>query len=721
MEDIHRQAFRDEAADLLHELEVALLELEDAPGDGELINRVFRAMHTLKGSGAMFGFDDIAQFTHEVETVFDRVRSGQLQVGKQLLDLTFQAKDHVISLLEHDGEDLSPFMARAEAILAGFKTFDQAQADTAVGASATPEACGQCGSKEPTGQGADVEEVVRRVRMKPRPDIYSTGNNPEYLLEDLKGLGQSLVFVHVEDIPPLRDLDPLSCHLWWDVLLTSQASESAIRDVFLFAEDECELSVKTLETTGEIELKKLGEILVEHGDISQEAVERTLGGQKRLGTLLTEAGLVPAKSLDAALAEQALVREKLERKKGADAGSSLRVSSEKLDVLQDLVGELVIVQSQIGQLAAMSGNSSLHTLAEQLERLSDDIRDSTLSIRMQPIGSTFSVYRRLVRDLSAETGKEIDLVTSGEETELDKTVLDRLGDALIHLLRNSIDHGVEPPSDREASGKPRRGVIRLSAEHSGGDVVISVADDGRGIDLARVRRKGVERGLIAEDADLKPGEIMDLIFQPGFSTAGTVSNVSGRGVGMDVVKGVVNSLRGSIEMGSTPGQGSVATIRLPLTLAIIDGLQVQVDGQGFVLPLDRVEECMELRRRDLSANGKGRIINLRGDVVPFILLREWFGSTGEPPDIEQVVVLQVEGMRVGMVVDQVMGEHQTVIKSLGPVFRKLDGFSGATVQGDGTLSLILDVKRIVQMSLGGARQMHSVDAPGAVIPARLLS
>jgi two-component system chemotaxis sensor kinase CheA len=700
MEDIHRQAFRDEAADLLHELEAALLELEDAPGDGELVNRVFRAMHTLKGSGAMFGFDDIAQFTHEVETVFDKVRAGELDIGKNLLDLTFQAKDHVKSLLDHDGEDLSPFMDQASAILSGFRTIVSGE-----GTLVSTEAGSGSQPVEPvlTDQPVSVEEgEVHRVRMRPRPGIYSTGNNPEYLLEDLKGLGQALVFAHVEDIPPLRELDPHSCHLWWDVLLTSQATESAIRDVFLFVEDECDFSVKTVETSGDVELRKLGEILVEHGDISQEAVERTLGGQKRLGAMLTEAGLLPAKSVEAALAEQNLVKEKLERKKGAEGGSSLRVSAEKLDVLQDLVGELVIVQSQIGQVAATLGNSPLLTLAEQLERLSDDIRDSTLSIRMQPIGSTFSVYRRLVRDLSAETGKEIDLVTSGEETELDKTVLDRLGDALIHLLRNSIDHGVEPPREREATGKPRRGAIRLSAEHSGGDVVITVADDGRGIDPEKVRRKGIERGLITEDAALDPREIMDLIFQPGFSTAGTVTNVSGRGVGMDVVKRVVNSLRGGIEMGSTPGQGSAATIRLPLTLAIIDGLQVQVGGQGYVLPLDRVEECMELRRQDLGSNGKGRILNLRGDVVPFISLREWFRSPGKSPDIEQVVVLQVEGMRVGMVVDEVIGEHQTVIKSLGPVFRKLEGFSGATVQGDGAMSLILDVKRIVRMSLGEA-------------------
>ena len=695
MEDIHRQAFLHEAGDLLAELESALLELEDAPEDSELINRVFRAMHTLKGSGAMFGFDDIAQFTHEVETVFDKVREGELPVTKQLLDLTFQAKDHVKLLLEANGCDLSPSVSNASELLAGFKALVSVEAPAQAGVS----------SVETTLELAVFKpgETVFRVRFKPKPEIYASGNNPEFLLEDLKSLGQALVFVHLEDVPPLSDLDPQHCHMWWDVLLTTGSSENAIRDVFLFAEDECEISVMAIETSQDTELKRLGEILVDRGDVTSENVVKALSDQKRIGTILTESGMLPAKSVEAALAEQSLVKEKQEQRKAPEAASSLRVSTEKLDLLQDLVGELVIVQAQIKQMAPTLGNSGIVTLAEQLERLSDGIRDSTLAIRMLPIGSTFSTYRRLVRDLSAEIGKEIDLVTSGEETELDKTVLDRLGDALIHLLRNSIDHGIEPPREREAAGKSRRGTIRLWAEQSSGDVVIHVIDDGRGIDPGKVRRKAVERGLIAEDAELTRRETLELIFLPGFSTAQTVSSVSGRGVGMDVVKGVVHAMRGSIDIESELGKGSSVTIRLPLTLAIIDGLQVRVGEQGFVMPLDLVEECVELNREDLGTDGRKRIINLRGEVVPFISLREWFCISGITPAIEQVVVLTVEGHRLGMVVDNVVGEHQTVIKSLGPVFRKLEGFTGATIQGDGTMSLILDVKRIVRMALGEAR------------------
>ncbi|WP_243439876.1 chemotaxis protein CheA [Fundidesulfovibrio soli] len=691
MEDIHRQAFRDEAADLLAELETALLELEDAPQDSGLVNRIFRAMHTLKGSGAMFGFDDIAQFTHEVETVFDKVRDGLLPVTRPLLDLTFQAKDHVRLLFEHDGGDITAYIASGATILEGFRALaGEGEASGAEhGAPAAPA----------PAQEAERERMFR-IRFKPRPGIYSTGNNPEYFLEDIKALGSAKVFAHFEDVPPLRELDPQSCHIWWDILLATTSSESAVRDVFMFVEDECDLSVTPVEAACEEKVPMLGEILVERGDISPEQIERAVAGQRRLGSILAESGVVPAKSVEAALAEQSIARDRQDARKSApEAASSLRVSTDKLDRLQDLVGELVIVQAQIKQAAALLGNEAVVNLAEELERLSDDIRDSTLSIRMLPIGSTFSTYRRLVRDLCSSLGKEIDLVTTGEDTELDKTVLDRLADALIHLLRNSIDHGIELPAEREAAGKPRKGTIRLQAEHSGGDVVIEVIDDGKGIDPAKVRAKALERGLITEHTELSQQKTLELIFLPGFSTAEAVSNVSGRGVGMDVVKGVVESLRGNITLSSEQGRGSSVTVRLPLTLAIIDGLQVRVGDQGYVLPLELVEECVELDKQNLEVCTRKRIVNLRGQVVPYISLREWFCFPGPVPAIEQVVILGMNGQRVGLVVDHVVGEHQTVIKSLGPVFRKLDGFSGATIQGDGSMSLILDVKRIVNMAL----------------------
>jgi len=335
-------------------------------------------------------------------------------------------------------------------------------------------------------------------------------------------------------------------------------------------------------------------------------------------------------------------------------------------------------------------------LAEELERLSDELRDSTLGIRMLPIGTSFSKFKRLVRDLSGELGKEIGLSTSGEDTELDKTVIERLGDPLVHLLRNSLDHGIEPPAEREANGKPAQGMILLAAEHSGGEVLIRITDDGRGMSTESIREKAVERGLISKDAELTEKELLKLIFEPGFSTAKEVTNVSGRGVGMDVVKRAIDSLRGSIDIDSKFGKGTTITIRLPLTLAIIDGLQVRVEDEYYVIPLSLVEECVELAHADVDADSDQRILHLRGEIVPYIHIRDWFDIEGENPPIEQIVITGVEGSRVGIVVDTVIGEHQTVIKSLSRVYKDVEGISGATIKGDGSIALILDVPSLVR-------------------------
>jgi two-component system chemotaxis sensor kinase CheA len=378
-----------------------------------------------------------------------------------------------------------------------------------------------------------------------------------------------------------------------------------------------------------------------------------------------------------------------------DAVTSIRVAAEKLDSLVDLVGELVIVQAQISQLSLEREDAILKRLAEDLERLSDELRDSALSVRMLPIGTSFSKFRRLVRDLSGELGKEIQLTTAGADTELDKTVIERLADPLVHLLRNSIDHGVEFPEDRAAAGKPKTATIHLAAEHAGGEVLIRILDDGRGIDPDVIREKALERGIIAPDAELSRSDILNLIFEPGFSTAKQVTSVSGRGVGMDVVKRAIDALRGRIVINSTLGKGTEITIKLPLTLAIIDGLQVLVGDEHYVVPLTVVEECVELRAKD-EQDSDGRILYLRGEIVPYVQLRECFDIEADRPEIEQVVIVGLEGRRVGIVVDKVIGEHQTVIKSLGKIYKDVDGISGATIKGDGSIALILDVPGLMR-------------------------
>jgi two-component system chemotaxis sensor kinase CheA len=698
--DQARTVFVEEARDLLSELETALLELEENTGDHDLVDRVFRAMHTIKGSGAMFGFEEIASFTHDVETVFDRVRSGEIPVTKPLLDLTLQARDHLLTLL--DGDGTSADQAKARAILAGMGKFLGRKEGAAADAAMEPKPAGDAAPGAPDGaDDADAGgQTIYHIRFKPSRTIFLTGTNPLLLIEELMGLGRASVTAHLQDVPPIEECDPESCYAWWDIILESSAGRDSIKDVFIFVEDDCEVDIRVVDASSldiDPAYKKLGEILVERGDASPKEIDRVLEAQKPLGELLVDAGVVSRTRLDAALAEQTLVREtRSARQKGdGEAAASIRVAADKLDFLVDLVGELVIVQSRLSQLSAETSDPTLSSIAEELERLSNELRDSTLGIRMLPIGTTFTKFKRMVRDLSAELRKEIELVTRGGETELDKTVIEKLGDPLVHLLRNSIDHGIETPEDRAAMGKPRHGTVVLSAEHAGGEVVIRITDDGRGLDLKAIRAKGLEKGLISPDAALTDKETMLLIFAPGFSTAASVTSVSGRGVGMDVVKRSIDSLRGSIDIGSTAGAGTEIVIRLPLTLAIIDGLQVKVGEEFFVMPLAAVEECVELD----ACGGHGKIVDLRGEAVPYIRLREHFEVRGEPPRIEQVVVVAVGDDRVGVVVDQVIGKLQTVIKSLGRFFKDVDGVSGATVRGNGDMAVILDVPGIYRSAL----------------------
>jgi len=689
------QAFYEEANDLLPELESSLLELEEHPQDFELINRVFRALHTLKGSGSMFGFDSIAEFTHEVETVFDLLRNGDLEVCKELLDLTFAAKDQIECMLH------SPDTADVEEIqriVGQMRRFLPSQGPAPAGTSA-PEKDMACGLQEMEKVAGEC--IIYRIRFKPARHIFATGTNPLHLLDELRELGECYVLAHVDSIPQLDELDPEQCSIWWDIILSTCHGENAIQDVFIFVEDEAELLIQVIDEGGEIEgddpvYKRLGEILLERGDVREEELNAVLREKKPIGKMLADTGVVSEQAVQAALAEQTAVREARTKRKEQDTVSSLRVPAAKLDQLVDLVGELVIAQARLSQLADERSDQDLSGIAEEIERLSDELRDGTLGIRMLPIGSTFSRFQRVVRDLTSEMGKEIELVTDGAETELDKTVIERLNDPLMHLLRNSIDHGIEPPEKREQAGKPRQGTVTLSARHSGGSVLISIEDDGKGLDPEALRAKAIEKGVVAESAALSDKELFQLIFAPGFSTATEVTDVSGRGVGMDVVKSNIEALRGSIEVESRKGEGTLVTVKLPLTLAIIDGLQVRIQQEYYIIPLPAVSECVELTAQDKAQAKGGRFIPLREQLVPYIRLQDWFAIQGEPPSIEQVVIVSADDNPVGLVVDEVIGQQQTVIKNLGRMYRNVQGISGATIKGDGSMALIIDVEPLLR-------------------------
>jgi two-component system, chemotaxis family, sensor kinase CheA len=629
------EIFRVEAQELLEQIEQGLLDLTHNPGDKELVATVFRALHTLKGSGAMFGFDTLAEFTHHCETAFDRVRKGEVPATRELVTAVLNAMDHMRALAERrvvaaaDGDLL---LAALERVVGAGK--------------------GTNGAVLPANTESGAALASWHLRFTLASDVLVNGTRPLPMLDELRALGACRIAAITDNIPPLNGLVPHECHLGWDVTLTTDQPRSAIEDVFMFVMDDMTLQIDALAQPDPAEMPEAA---------------------------LPEAELVVAGGDAKALRPDA----------------SVRVPALRLDELMDRVGELVIAQSRLKQIAGASIDMNLRSVAEEIEHLASELRDSMMSVRMVPVAQLFGRFRRLIHDLARDTGKEIELVTEGEATELDKTVIERLADPLVHLIRNAADHGLETPPERRAAGKPAQGRIILSARQAGAEVVITVRDDGRGVNRERVRAKAEENGLIVPGAVLSDQDLLQLVFQPGFSTAAAVTNLSGRGVGMDVVKRTIEGLRGTLELSSPPGEGSVVELRIPLTLAIIDGLLVRVGAARYVIPLSAVEECLELSTEQDQRSAGRSLLTIRGQLVPFIRLHDMF-KTGMAPDLYQKIVVISSGAdRVGLVVDQILGDHQTVIKPLSPFHAELGAFSGATILGDGSVALILDVGALV--------------------------
>jgi two-component system, chemotaxis family, sensor kinase CheA len=704
--DKFKATFREEAFELLSHLEDGLLELESQPLNGELINAAFRAIHTVKGSAAMFGYDSVSKFAHEMETALDLCRNGTLSITKEFIGLALKGRDQLRQLMEFEGVIPDDIAIEGASLLQRFKDFaakakpkEASAVAVSVVAEKSPGAEGETRATEAPLAEAQLE-LSYRISFKPSKGIFKNGTRVLNLVEELSNLGRADIIPHLELVPPLEALDPECCYAWWEAILTTAAGENAIKDIFIFVEELSELKIETLR--GELggKAKPLGEILIDRGDVSRDDVREALGSQRKLGEVLVENKLVSRPQVESALVEQEHLKKVQER---VDSGTnSIRVASDKLDALVDLVGELVTLQARLAQTSIDISDASLASISEQFERLISQLRDNTMSIRMLPIGSTFNKFRRVVRDLSLELGKEAELVTEGADTELDKTVIEKLGDPLVHIIRNSVDHGIESPDARVRAGKPRAGVIKLAARHSGAYVLIQVSDDGKGLDREAIRAKAIERGLIFPNQEIADQELYNIIFEPGFSTAKAVTSVSGRGVGMDVVKREIDSLGGTAQLTTKPGAGMTVTLKIPLTLAIIEGLLVRIAGEFFVVPLSTVDGCIEIRNDQLGALGERRIINYRDELVPYIRLRGFFacgnsetgGKDEAEPEIEQIVIASAQEYRVGLVVDQVIGDYQIVIKPLGRMYRDVDGVSGATILGDGTVALILDVNRL---------------------------
>ncbi|WP_434702681.1 chemotaxis protein CheA [Pseudomonas sp. Z1-12] len=704
--DDAQQTFIVESLELLQQMEDALLHIELAPDDDDTINAIFRAAHTIKGSAGLFGLDDIVAFTHVAESVLDRVREKQLHFDEALTALFLRVCDHigVLVKLVADHKLPEPSVQQNGAHLLNLLRgllgeTPEPVAHTTQPVEAEPDA-------EYSGDSSQIHHWHISLRLG--RDLLRNGMDPLAFIRYLSTLGHICNIVTLSDsLPAGAEMDPESCYLGFEIGFHSSADQATIEGVFEFIREDSQIHILAPHSnTDEYrqmiqalppESLRMGEIfLIRCGTQTSLAPDAASSGSS-IDPSAIDPPIIPAQEPEAALKKSPV-------KDVRQAENSLiRVDAGKLDQLINLVGELIIAGAGANLAARNAGASELVEATAVLARLVEEVRDSALTLRMVQIGSTFNRFQRVVRDVAKELGKDILLDISGGETELDKTVVERIGDPLTHLVRNAMDHGIESAEVRRAQGKPAQGRLRLNAFHDAGSIVIEVADDGGGLNKARILGKAIERGLVSEGQNLSDQDIFNLIFEPGFSTAEQVSNLSGRGVGMDVVKRNITALRGSVELNSVEGQGTTLRIRLPLTLAIIDGFMVGIGSASYVIPQDMVVECIEL-----PANEGRDYLNLRGEVLPFIRLRELFDIEGTASRRENVVVVQFAGQRAGLVVDRLLGEFQTVIKPLGKVFGRVGGVGGFTILGSGEVALILDVSGLIKQIVG-TRQPANAD------------
>ncbi|PPT79592.1 MULTISPECIES: chemotaxis protein CheA [Xanthomonas] len=651
------QTFLAESRDLLEDMERHLLEAERGESSPDAVNAIFRAAHTIKGSGGLFDLPQLVGFTHVVESVLDLVRDDALTLSSELIALLLVCCDHIHALVETAADpghaDAAALAAEAEPLLAQLQTYLQVSA---------------CGVTATALQHSIPEKQSGywRITLKLFADALRYGNSPLKLIRNLRGLGSvESISTDVSQLPSFEALDPEANYLGFQILLRSDADRAAIEDVFEFVREDCDLEIISVPAPSNATAVLASEPAV--------------------------AAAAPIVGLLAAAPATAPVRAAQDTGARNTDARSIRVDADKLDRMIDLVGELIIAVAGTNANAQRTGDTQLLESASILAGLVEEVRESALQLRMVKIGGTFSRFQRVVHDVARELGKDIALVVAGEDTELDKSVVEKIGDPLTHLVRNAMDHGIEPAEVRVARGKPARGTVGLNAYHDSGSIVIQITDDGGGLNRDRILAKALERGLIEPGRQLSDREVFAMIFEPGFSTAEKVTNLSGRGVGMDVVKRNITALRGTVEIDSTAGAGTTISVRLPLTLAIINGFQVGVGKSVFVVPLDVVEECVEFTP-DYSSD----YIDLRGSVLPYVRLRELFALGGRTPARESIVVIRQGTQRFGLVVDTLLGEWQTVIKPLSKVFAQVKGISGSSILGSGDVALILDVPSLLQ-------------------------
>ncbi|MDR7091563.1 chemotaxis protein CheA [Cellvibrio fibrivorans] len=705
------QTFFAEADDLLNSMEAALLRLDEGDKDMETINEIFRAAHTIKGSAGLFGLDDIVSFTHIVENVLDRARDGKIVITSDLLSIFLPCRDHIAVLVENarqEQENDAECLAQGKALLDSLQPWLEAVPQPAV--ASVPV----IGASPKKSSGAEANHDAWHISVRLGPDLLRNGMDPLSILRFLRTLGDITHITTITDhLPEYNDYDPEQLYLGFEITLVSNASQQQIEDAFMFVRDDSDL--KLIPPRSNIEAyvnlikslpentQRLGEILVKSHAISFQELDAALATQKQqakttgavgmLGDILIEEQSIAPEIVNAALDKQ----KKISEKKTSGENRFIRVDAERLDVLINLIGELVINRQRVDLLSSKMGNPTLIEAVTSMGNFTEAIRDAALTLRMVPIGDTFQKFKRVVRDTAKSIGKEIELEIEGAETELDRSMVEKLNDPLMHIVRNAMDHGIEAIAVRQTRGKPDSGTIKLTARHDAGNIVIGIHDDGGGLDVERIRKKAIANGILEEGIHLSRQELFQLIFHPGLSTAEQVTNLSGRGVGMDVVKRNIEELQGGIEIESEIGVGTSFSIRLPLTLAIIDGFHVTAGHIDFIVPQNTILECVDLN--SLSHVQGQNCVNLRGEQVPYIRLREIFSLQPKDHSREKIVVVQFGEKRAGIVVDELHGEIQTVVKPMGPIFQALKGIGGSSLLGTGAVALILDIQQLIGFAI----------------------
>lgn len=680
--DQFQQKFIEEATENLNELEASLLKLENHPDDNELLEQVFRALHTIKGGGAMFGFENISELTHNLENIYDYLRSGKAKLSNDLLTTTLAVVDHVKNLLNdpdlqnEDNLDMQQkLLSKIEQLT---KSFDENNLNQEI---------------KPVQHEGTAEKNMSTyyILFQPHEDVLINGNNPLYLIDELFDMGKCLVYAHLNKIPDIREIQPKKCYTYWEIFLATSGDINEISDIFLFVEEESTLEIHQVRPYNLLENKVFSEALhhlsKNDNDIGINQVEDVI------------------KSIEDNT-------HKKTRNNGQANGKdntiqSIRVDSKKLDTMMNLVSELVTTQARLLLYAQQQDNSELTEISESVQKLSRQLRDNAFSIVLIPIETVITRFNRLVRDLSLELKKEVSFTTEGTETELDKTIIESLTDPLLHIIRNSLDHGIETPEQRKTAGKPEKGNIHLKAFYSGADVIIQIQDDGAGIDAEKIRKKAIDREIISPETTMSQKDLLNLLFLPGFSTAEKISDVSGRGVGMDVVKRKIHEIRGAVEISSVKGQGTTISVKLPLTLSIIDGLLVTISDSNYIIPLSIIDKIHAIEHPTI-ANSFNNLVVLDDEKLPFYYLRNEFNCPDNAPEMENIILVKYEDKRVGLVVDHVIGEYQAVLKPLGKYYKNQDEISGASILGDGTVALVMDTNKLINKLIEKHQNLEEV-------------